>query len=84
MKLFFYKTILLCVVLILSACAKSYPVYETEVIRITPPMSLLEPLPVPFFAGSTNEDLLLYTLTLEQNIQLCNNRLESIKKSIEK
>lgn len=84
MKLFFYKTILLCFVIVLSACAKSYPVYETEVIRITPPLSLLEPLPVPSFAGITNEDLLLYTLALEQNLHLCNARLEAIKKSLEK
>lgn len=84
MKLFFYKTILLVFVLVLSACAKSYPVYETEVIRITPPLLLLELLPVPSFSGTTNEDLLLYMLTLEQNLHLCNARLEAIKKSLEK
>ena len=65
----------------LSACAKSYPVYETELVRITPPAYLLEPLPVPPFTGSDNEDLLMYSLTLKQNLQLCNARLEAIKKS---
>lgn len=84
MKLFFYKTILLFFVLVFSACAKSYPVYETETVRVMPPAMLLEPLHVPSFTGTTNEDLLLYTFTLEQNIQLCNVRLKSIKKSIEK
>lgn len=67
----------------LSACAKSYPIYETELVKITPPPSLLEPFPVPPFTGSDNEDLLLYTLTLKQNLQLCNARLEAIKKNAE-
>lgn len=67
----------------LSACANSYPIYETELVKITPPSSLLEPLPVPAFDGTDNEDLLLYSLTLKQNLQLCNARLEAIKKSVE-
>lgn len=65
------------------ACSKPYQVYETELVRITPPLLLLEPLPVPPFTGSDNEDLLLYSLTLRQNLQLCNARLEAIKKSAE-
>lgn len=67
----------------MTACSKSYPVYETEFVRITPPAYLLEPLPVPLFTGSDNEDLLLYSLTLRQNLQLCNIRLEAVKKSVE-
>lgn len=84
MNVFFYKTILLCLAFFFSACSKSYPVYETEIVRVTPPAVLLEPLDLPSFAGTTNEDLLLYTLTLEQNLHLCNARLEAIKKSLEK
>lgn len=67
----------------LSACAKSYPVYETELVKIMPSPLLLDPFPVQPFTGSDNEDLLLYTLTLKQNLQLCNARLEAIKKSAE-
>lgn len=68
---------------VLFACGKSYPVYETETVRIKPPLSLLEPVPVSPFTGSTNEDLLLYTLTLEENLNLCNTRLSVVKKSVE-
>lgn len=67
----------------LSACAKSYPVYETEIVKIKLPLPLLDPLPIPSFTGQTNEDLLLYTLILEQNLSLCNARLSAIKKSVE-
>lgn len=79
------KTIItLCTLLLaLSACAKSYPVCETEIQYIKPPLPLLEPLPIPPFTGSSNEDLLLYTLTLEENLTLCNARLSAIKKSME-
>lgn len=76
------KIFLILAMFALSACAK-YPVYETETVQIKPPFPLLEPVPVPSFAGSTNEDLLLYTLTLEQNLTLCNARLSAIKKSVE-
>lgn len=68
--------------IILSACAKG-PVYETEIVKIKPPLPLSDPLPIPSFTGQTNEDLLLYTLTLEQNLNLCNARLSAIKKSVE-
>lgn len=78
------KYLLFCIGLFaLCACAKPYPVHETEIVQIKPPLSLLEPLPIPSFFGSTNEDLLLYTLTLEENLSLCNARLSAIKKSVE-
>lgn len=67
----------------LSACSKPYPVYETETVKIKPSPLFLEPFPLPPFTGTTNEDLLLYTLSLEQNMKLCNARLEAIKKSAE-
>lgn len=78
------KTIItLCMLLALCACAKSNPVHETEIVKITLSPLLLAPLSVPPFSGTTNEDLLLYTLTLEQNLNLCNARLAVIKKSME-
>lgn len=67
----------------LSACGTSYPVYETQIQYIKPPLPLLEPLPLQPFTGSTNEDLLLYTLSLEENLSLCNAHLHAIKKSME-
>lgn len=67
----------------LSACAKAYPVYDTQIQTVKPPQFLLEPLPIPQFTGKTNEDLLLYTLTLEENLTLCNVRLSALKKSVE-
>lgn len=84
-KIHSIKTIItLCTLLLaLCACAKSYPVHEAEIVQIKPPLSLLEPLPIPSFTGSSNEDLLLYTLTLEENLSLCNARLSAIKKSVE-
>lgn len=78
------KTIItFCILFALSACAKPYPVHETEIVKITPSPLLLEAFPMPPFSGSTNEDLLLYTLSLEQNLSLCNARLSAIKKSVE-
>lgn len=67
----------------LLACAKPYPVYQTEIQTVMLPLSLLEQVAVPSFSGTSNEDLLLYTLTLEENLSLCNVRLEAIKKSME-
>lgn len=69
--------------LALCACTKPCPVYETQIQTVKPPLPLLEPLPIPPFTGSTNEDLLLYTLMLEENLSLCNARLSAIKKSME-
>lgn len=65
----------------LCACAKPYPVYQTEIQTVRLPLSLLEPVAVPPFSGTSNEDLLLYTLMLEENLSLCNARLEAIKKA---
>lgn len=84
MKLSSCKTALLFTVFLFMACSKSYPIHTAEVVRITPAPMLLELFPEPVFSGSTNEDLLLYTLSLEKNIRLCNARLEAIKKSTEK
>lgn len=67
----------------LCACVKPYSVYETEIQTVKLPLPLLEPIIVPPFSGTSNEDLLLYTLTLEENITLCNARFEAIKKSME-
>lgn len=69
--------------LALCACGKPCPVYETKILTVKPPASLLEPIITPSFTGSSNEDLLLYTLTLEENLSLCNARLSAIKKSVE-
>lgn len=71
----------------LFACAKP-TVYTTETVKITPPEILLQEVPIPALSAEagqavTNEDLLLYTLNLEQSLHLCNARLNSIKKSME-
>lgn len=66
----------------MAACSKPYPVYETEIVTMAPPAYLLEPFQVPSFTGDTNEDLLLYTLNMRQNLQLCNARLEAVRKSV--
>lgn len=79
----FNKALLTLGLLVLCACTKTYPVYETQIKYVKPPLLLLEPLPLPSFTGTTNEDLLLYTLTLEKNLSLCNARLSAIKKSVE-
>lgn len=80
MKIRVFFIALLCA---LSACANPYPVYETKIEYVKPPLPLLEPVTVPPFAGHSNEDLLLYTLTLEESLYLCNARLDAIKKSVE-
>lgn len=64
----FNKALLTLGLLVLCACIKTYPVYETQIQSIKPPLLLLEPLPIPPFTGSSNEDLLLYTLMLEENL----------------
>lgn len=68
---------------ILCACGKSHLVYKTDIQLVKAPQFLLEALPLPSFTGSTNEELLLYTLGLEENLSLCNARLHAIKKSME-
>lgn len=66
---------------LLSACAKT-PAVQYEVVTAAPPAVLLEPFPLLPFDGQTNEDLLLYTLSLQENVRLCNERLHAIQKSI--
>lgn len=68
---------------LLSACAKTSAV-QYEVVTAAPPAILLEPFPLLPFDGQTNEDLLLYTLSLQENVRLCNERLHAIQKSIGK
>lgn len=68
---------------LLSACAKTSAV-QYEVVSAVPPAVLLEPFPLLPFDGQTNEDLLLYTLSLQENVRLCNERLHAIQKSIGK
>ena len=43
-----------------------------QVVRSTPPAALLEPTPIPEFAGSTNGDLVDYIETLRGAIAECN------------
>ncbi len=75
-----------CVLLFcLVSCAKT-PIYTTETVKQPVPEILLQEVPLPVMRtnqDATNEDLLLYTLELEQSLTLCNARLNVIKKSME-
>lgn len=66
----------------LNACANK-TVYQEEIISLKPSNVLLEPLEIPSFQGTTNEDLLLYALGLEKQVQICNERLTSIAHLLE-
>lgn len=67
---------------LLPACSQKI-IHDTQIVTIKPANALLEPIHIEPFQGNTNEDLLLYMLTVEKNIHLCNAKLEAIKKSIE-
>ena len=75
-----------CVLLFcLVSCAKT-PIYTTETVKQPVPEILLQEVPLPVMRtnqDATNEDLLFYALELEQNLTLCNARLNAIKKSAE-
>ncbi len=77
---------ILCVLLFcLVSCAKT-PIYTTETVKQSAPKILLQEVPLPVMRtnqDATNEDLLFYALELEQNLTLCNARLNAIKKSAE-
>ena len=75
-----------CVLLFcLVSCAKT-PIYTTETVKQSAPKILLQEVPLPVMRtnqDATNEDLLFYALELEQNLTLCNARLNTIRKSME-
>lgn len=81
-KLFYFLPFLL-----VFGCANS-PAYTTEAVKIALPKILLQEVPMPALsveAGQTvtNQDLLFYTLNLEQSLTLCNAKLSAIQKSVE-
>lgn len=81
------KSILFLVPIALFACTKA-PAYTTEAIKITPSKILLQPVPAPVLQIEkgqpvTNQDLLFYTLNLEQSLILCNAKLNALQKSME-
>lgn len=74
-----------CVLLFcLVSCVKQ-PRYTTETVKQPVPEILLQEVPMPAMwtnQDATNEDLLFYALELEQNLTLCNARLNAIRKSM--
>ncbi len=66
----------------LNACANK-TVYQEEVITLKPSNILFQPLEIPVFQGTTNEDLLFFALRLEKQVQICNERLTSISQLLE-
>ncbi len=69
----------------LVSCAKQ-PKYTTETVKQPVPEILLQEVPMPAMPinqDTTNEDLLLHTLELEQSLTLCNARMNAIQKSTE-
>ncbi len=69
----------------LVSCAKT-PTYTTETVKQPVTKILLQEVPMPAMPinqDTTNEDLLLYVLELEQSLTLCNARLNAIQKSME-
>ncbi len=71
---------LLCLALLLNACASSPlppPVHETE--RVNPPLSLVQACPVPRLQGETNEALLRWAEALLAALVGCNEDKASIR-----
>ncbi len=84
-KEIFMRKIFCVLLFCLVSCAKT-PIYTTETVKQPVPEILLQEVPLPVMRtnqDATNEDLLLYALELEQNLTLCNARLNAIKKSME-
>lgn len=80
-KIFFFLSIFLL------SCTKS-PAYTTDIVKISPPEIFLQEvsmpaLPIELGQAVTNQDLLFYTLSLEQSLTLCNAKLSAIQKSME-
>ncbi len=84
-KEIFMRKIFCVLLFCLVSCAKT-PIYTTETVKQPVPEILLQEVPLPVMRtnqDATNEDLLFYALELEQNLTLCNARLNAIKKSAE-
>lgn len=84
-KEIFMRKIFCVLLFCLVSCAKT-PIYTTETVKQPAPKILLQEIPLPAMRtnqDATNEDLLLYALELEQNLTLCNARLNAIKRSME-
>ena len=84
-KEIFMRKIFCVLLFCLVSCAKT-PIYTTETVKQSAPKILLQEVPLPVMRtnqDATNEDLLFYALELEQNLTLCNARLNAIKKSAE-
>ncbi len=75
-----------CFLLFFLVSCATQPKYTTEIIKQPVPEILLQEIPLPAMRtnqDATNEDLLFYALELEQNLTLCNARLNAIKRSME-
>ncbi len=84
-KEIFMRKIFCVLLFCLVSCAKT-PIYTIETVKQPAPKILLQEIPLPAMRtnqDATNEDLLFYALELEQNLTLCNARLNAIKKSME-
>lgn len=69
-----------CLALWLSACASTpEPVTKTEVVRVKPPSSLLEPCPLPEPTVDTNAQLADWTTRLVESLRACNGDKRALR-----
>lgn len=76
----------LCLCLLwLAGCSQAAPqvVVQTEILRLSPPPALMEICPKPVWDGTTNGDLLMYALNLENALDGCNAKLEALRRWVE-
>lgn len=66
----------------LAGCSQAAPqvVVQTEILRLSPPPALMEICPKPVWDGTTNGDLLMYALELQNALDGCNAKLEAQRK----
>ena len=70
MKAFVYGLMLCILMPLVTSCAR-LPA-KAERVQTTPPETLADPLPLPVYDGTTNEDLLNYCLDRVWAIKACN------------
>ena len=68
----------------LAGCAREPVSAPPEVIKLTPPLSLLSETPHPDFSGSSNGDLINYLDEVGNALDVCNADKASVRNWVEK
>lgn len=75
---------LVCLALLLSACATPQPIIKKEYQVIRPPELLISPCHKPNMTGSTWGDLAIYSVELKHELNKCSQKIDGIRAFIDK